>query len=108
MRRSRTVSFTTTTPTDYRKLTEVQHENHDLVVSTSHAISITILLEVLIVHGHRARGPVCDRLIGLKACSTPAGDDVPGAGLRTRNSHGTNNHNTNAGLYIRSGEPSWP
>jgi len=50
------------------KLTEVQHENHDLVVSTSHAhLDHESCLEVLIVHGQSARvAPVCRRLIGLK------------------------------------------
>ena len=38
------------------KLTEVQHENHDLVVSTSHAhLDHESCLEVLIVHGKSAR-----------------------------------------------------
>jgi CopG family nickel-responsive transcriptional regulator len=42
------------------KLTEVQHENHDLVVSTSHAhLDHESCLEVLIVHGKSAaRGAV--------------------------------------------------
>lgn len=50
------------------KLTEVQHENHDLVVSTSHAhLDHESCLEVLIVHGHSARvSQFADRLIGLK------------------------------------------
>ena len=50
------------------KLTEVQHENHDLVVSTSHAhLDHDSCLEVLIVHGKSARmEQFADRLIGLK------------------------------------------
>jgi CopG family nickel-responsive transcriptional regulator len=50
------------------KLTEVQHENHDLVVSTSHAhLDHESCLEVLIVHGQSARvARFADRLIGLK------------------------------------------
>jgi CopG family nickel-responsive transcriptional regulator len=50
------------------KLTEVQHENHDLVVSTSHAhLDHESCLEVLIVHGRSARvARFADRLIGLK------------------------------------------
>ena len=50
------------------KLTEVQHENHDLVVSTSHAhLDHESCLEVLIVHGKSARvEQFADRLIGLK------------------------------------------
>jgi CopG family nickel-responsive transcriptional regulator len=50
------------------KLTEVQHENHELVVSTSHAhLDHESCLEVLIVHGHSARvAQFADRLIGLK------------------------------------------
>jgi CopG family nickel-responsive transcriptional regulator len=50
------------------KLTEVQHENHDLVVSTSHAhLDHDSCLEVLIVHGKAARvQQFADLLIGLK------------------------------------------
>ena len=50
------------------KLTEVQHDNHDLVVSTSHAhLDHESCLEVLIVHGKSARvEQFADRLIGLK------------------------------------------
>jgi CopG family nickel-responsive transcriptional regulator len=50
------------------KLTEVQHENHELVVSTSHAhLDHDSCLEVLIVHGKSARvAQFADRLIGLK------------------------------------------
>lgn len=50
------------------KLTEVQHENHDLVVSTSHAhLDHESCLEVLIVHGKSARiAEFADHLIGLK------------------------------------------
>ncbi len=50
------------------KLTEVQHENHDLVVSTSHAhLDHESCLEVLIVHGKSARvAEFADRIIGLK------------------------------------------
>jgi len=50
------------------KLTEVQHEHHDLVVSTSHAhLDHDSCLEVLIVHGKAARVEhFADLLIGLK------------------------------------------
>ena len=50
------------------KLTEVQHEHHDLVVSTSHAhLDHDSCLEVLIVHGKAARVQhFADLLIGLK------------------------------------------
>ena len=50
------------------KLTEVQHEHHDLVVSTSHAhLGHDACLEVLIVHGKSAEvEQFADRLIGLK------------------------------------------
>ena len=50
------------------KLTEVQHEHHDLVVSTSHAhLDHDSCLEVLIVHGRAARVEhFADLLIGLK------------------------------------------
>jgi CopG family nickel-responsive transcriptional regulator len=50
------------------KLTEAQHENHDLVVSTTHAhLDHDSCLEVLIVHGKSARvEQFADRLIGLK------------------------------------------
>lgn len=50
------------------KLTELQHANHDLVVSTSHAhLDHDSCLEVLIVHGKSARvEQFADRLIGLK------------------------------------------
>ena len=50
------------------KLTEVQHQHHDLVVSTSHAhLDHESCLEVLIVHGKSARvAQFADRLIGLK------------------------------------------
>ena len=50
------------------KLTEVQHEHHDLVVSTSHAhLDHDSCLEVLIVHGSAARVEhFADILIGLK------------------------------------------
>jgi CopG family nickel-responsive transcriptional regulator len=50
------------------KLTEVQHENHELVVSTSHAhLDHDSCLEVLIVHGKSAQvAQFADRLIGLK------------------------------------------
>jgi len=50
------------------KLTEVQHQNHDLVVSTSHAhLDHDSCLEVLIVHGRSARvEQFADRIIGLK------------------------------------------
>ena len=50
------------------KLTEAQHEHHDLVVSTSHAhLDFDSCLEVLIVHGTAARVEhFADILIGLK------------------------------------------
>jgi CopG family nickel-responsive transcriptional regulator len=50
------------------KLTEAQHEHHDLVVSTSHAhLDLDSCLEVLIVHGSAARVEhFADILIGLK------------------------------------------
>jgi CopG family transcriptional regulator, nickel-responsive regulator len=50
------------------KLTNLQHEHHDLVVSTSHAhLDHDSCLEVLIVHGTSARvEQFADRLIGLK------------------------------------------
>ena len=50
------------------KLTEVQHANHELVVSTSHAhLDHDSCLEVLIVHGKSAKvEQFADRLIGLK------------------------------------------
>ena len=50
------------------KLTELQHEHHDLVVSTSHAhLDYDACLEVLIVHGKAARVEhLADLLIGLK------------------------------------------
>jgi len=50
------------------KLTNLQHEHHDLVVSTSHAhLDHDSCLEVLLVHGIAARVErFADRLIGLK------------------------------------------
>ncbi len=50
------------------KLTEVQHANHELVVSTSHAhLDHDSCLEVLIVHGRSAKvEQFADLLIGLK------------------------------------------
>ena len=50
------------------KLTEAQHEHHDLVVSTSHAhLDFDSCLEVLIVHGKAAGVEhFADLLIGLK------------------------------------------
>jgi CopG family nickel-responsive transcriptional regulator len=50
------------------KLTELQHANHDLVVSTSHAhLDHDACLEVLIVHGKSAQvEEFAGRLIGLK------------------------------------------
>jgi CopG family nickel-responsive transcriptional regulator len=50
------------------KLTDLQHANHDLVVSTSHAhLDHDSCLEVLIVHGKSARvEEFAGRLIGLK------------------------------------------
>lgn len=50
------------------KLTEIQHEHHELVVSTSHAhLDHDSCLEVLIVHGKSGRvEEFAGRLIGLK------------------------------------------
>ena len=50
------------------KLTEIQHENHELVVSTSHAhLDHDSCLEVLIVHGKSVHvEEFAGRLIGLK------------------------------------------
>ena len=50
------------------KLTELQHQNHNLVVSTSHAhLDHDSCLEVLIVHGKsRQIEAFAGRLIGLK------------------------------------------
>jgi CopG family nickel-responsive transcriptional regulator len=50
------------------KLTEIQHENHELVVSTSHAhLDHDSCLEVLIVHGKSVQvEEFAGRLIGLK------------------------------------------
>jgi len=50
------------------KLTEVQHEHHELVVSTSHAhLDHDSCLEVLIVHGKSGQvEEFAGRLIGLK------------------------------------------
>ena len=50
------------------KLTEVQHEHHELVVSTSHAhLDHDSCLEVLIVHGKSAKvEQFAELLIGLK------------------------------------------
>jgi CopG family nickel-responsive transcriptional regulator len=50
------------------KLTEAQHEHHDLVVSTSHAhLDLDACLEVLIVHGRAASvEQFADLLISLK------------------------------------------
>jgi len=50
------------------KLTELQHANHDLVVSTSHAhLDHDSCLEVLIIHGKSQRvEEFAGRLIGLK------------------------------------------
>jgi CopG family nickel-responsive transcriptional regulator len=50
------------------KLTELQHADHELVVSTSHAhLDHDSCLEVLIVHGKSAQViRFADRLIGLK------------------------------------------
>ena len=50
------------------KLTEAQHEHHDLVVSTSHAhLDHDSCLEVLIVHGKAVRvQQFADLIIGLK------------------------------------------
>jgi len=77
------------------KLTEVQHENHDLVVSTSHAhLDHESCLEVLIVHGQSARvAQFADRLIGLKGVQHGRlVMTVPARALAHAHSHG-HNHN---------------
>ena len=50
------------------KLTEIQHEHHQLIVSTSHAhLDHDSCLEVLIVHGKSSLvEQLADRIIGLK------------------------------------------
>lgn len=50
------------------KLTDIQHEHHELIVSTSHAhLDEDSCLEVLIVHGKSSRVErLADRMIGLK------------------------------------------
>lgn len=50
------------------KLTGIQHQHHQLIVSTSHAhLDHDSCLEVLIVHGRSAQvEQLADRLIGLK------------------------------------------
>lgn len=50
------------------KLTDIQHEHHELIVSTSHAhLDRDSCLEVLIVHGKSSQVErLADRLIGLK------------------------------------------
>ena len=50
------------------KLMDLQHEHHDMVVSTSHAhLDHDSCLEVLIVHGKAAQvEQFADRLIGMK------------------------------------------
>jgi CopG family transcriptional regulator, nickel-responsive regulator len=50
------------------KLTDIQHEHHELIVSTSHAhLDHESCLEVLIVHGKSVEVErLADRLIGLK------------------------------------------
>ena len=50
------------------KLTEIQHQHHQLIVSTSHAhLDHDSCLEVLIVRGQSSQEePPADRLIGLK------------------------------------------
>lgn len=50
------------------KLTELQHANHELVVSTTHAhLDLDSCLEVLIVHGRSGKiEEFAGRLIGLK------------------------------------------
>jgi CopG family nickel-responsive transcriptional regulator len=50
------------------KLTELQHESHELIVSTSHAhLDHDSCLEVLIVHGKSGQvAQFADRIIGLK------------------------------------------
>ncbi len=49
-------------------LTEIQHQHHELIVSTSHAhLDRDSCLEVLIVHGRSSHVQhLADRLIGLK------------------------------------------
>src|SRR5579875_2797528 len=50
------------------RLTGIQHQHHQLIVSTSHAhLDHDSCLEVLIVHGHSSQVErLADRLIGLK------------------------------------------
>ena len=50
------------------KLNDIQHEHHQLIVSTSHAhLDHDSCLEVLIVHGKSSQvEQLADRLIGLK------------------------------------------
>lgn len=50
------------------KLTEIQHEHHHLIVSTSHAhLDLDSCLEVLLVHGRASKvEQLADQLIGLK------------------------------------------
>ena len=87
------------------KLTEVQHENHDLVVSTSHAhLDHESCLEVLIVHGQSARvAQFADRLIGLKGVQHGRlVMTVPSRAIAHSHNPGTNTTtNTNArAVYI--------
>jgi CopG family transcriptional regulator, nickel-responsive regulator len=72
------------------KLTELQHENHDLVVSTSHAhLDHDSCLEVLIVHGKAARVErFADGLIGLKGVEHGRlVMSVPAHAIATGNAH---------------------
>lgn len=77
------------------KLTEAQHENHDLVVSTTHAhLDHDSCLEVLIVHGKSARvTKFADRLIGLKGVQHGhLVMTVPSAGLDDAKHQRTHTH----------------
>lgn len=78
------------------KLTEAQHEHHELVVSTSHAhLDHDSCLEVLIVHGQSAQvAQFADRLIGLKGVehgrlvmTVPAHALTPPSGKAHKHAH---------------------
>ena len=78
------------------KLTEIQHQHHELVVSTSHAhLDLGSCLEALIVHGPAARVEhFADLLIGLKGVqhgrlvmTVPARDMVAAPPARHSRAH---------------------
>lgn len=73
------------------KLTELQHAEHELVVSTSHAhLDHDSCLEVLIIHGKSAQvAKFADRLIGLKGVQHGRlVMSVPAHAMRHRNENG--------------------